>query len=254
MIFDIKLKFIWILSCVFLSLACAPQGELSRTLHTPHKRYLHRINAAAVAPEPTDGQANHTSGLPSACQAETGKQLCIQCQSDSLVSYRCYNFTSHWNANGDCHHTSEYLKCLIKDPPFALNFAWHSSDEKFLRENFLVWQETVHRIWDDKLQGADKAESEYILKALDWLTIAMTQRLKTTEMDGEKFIEVLGLNGAEHAKRGQALVVSLQKARLEGQLTLTLLLDKMGAFYIRSHGASNLWEELRTMSLEGLEE
>lgn len=112
----------------------------------------------------------------------------------------------------------------------------------------------MHQIWDDKIQAEDRQESEPILKSLDWLTTALSQGMEPTSIDGEQFVKVLGLQGDDNRKLGQELVHSLQQARLDGKLTLTLVLDKMGSFYIRAHGASNLWEELRTMSLEGLED
>lgn len=244
----------WLCFAFLSALACAPEGDLQRTLHPANKRYLDRQAPAspptgAALPPDTIIQ---TKGLPEACSFSSPKPLCMHCQSEEWVVERCYDFKGPIDPQIDCQYTADHVKCLTRFPPFALYLDWRISHEKFLRENYLLWQDTVHQIWDDKLSAEDREESERILKSLDWLTTILSTKAGIESSDGETWVKLLGLEPGT-SPRAQDLIVSLQQSRLAGKLTLALMLEKVGDFYMRTHGTSNLWEDLRTMSLEGLE-
>ncbi|MBC7532942.1 MAG: hypothetical protein H7318_15315 [Oligoflexus sp.] len=244
----------------FLSaIACAPEGNFQRTIHPVSKRFTERQapSPASAAPDNAPpaltAETVQSKGLPAACSTDSNKQLCIHCMSEHWAVERCYEFEGKFAAENDCFYTNDHVKCLTKSPPFALYLDWRTSHEKFLRENFLVWQNTVHQIWDNKLQADDKEESDRLLKSLDWLTLTLSTKADIEAADGDTWVKLLELKPAA-SKEGQDLLLSLQQSRLDGKLTLAFLLEKVGDSYIRTHGASNLWEDLSTISLEGLED
>jgi hypothetical protein len=239
-----------------MSFACAPKGELKRSIHPPHKRYLDRLTpatAASVNSALRDDSPQLAKGLPDSCKIEKADSLRLRCESENWLVERSYSFKGDIDPSVDCQHNNEIIKCLKKIPPFALYLDWHSSHEKFLRENFLTWKETVHQIWDEKLTSEERIESSSIMASLDWLTVKLSSQTSLEESDSDQFIKILNL-GAGQAKKGQEFLSSMQSARLSGKLSLKLLLDRMDEFYDQTHGPSPLWEELRTMSLDGLDD
>lgn len=239
--------------------ACGPEGDLKRTIHPVSKKFTDRQTPSSAPAEADAGlkasavEVTQLKGLPSTCSSDSDKKLCIHCMSEHWAIERCYDFKGKLQAESDCFHTNDHVKCLTKAPPFALYLDHRSSHEKFLRENYLVWQETVHQIWDDKLLPEAKTESDRLLSSLDWLTLILSTKSEIGNDDFETWAKLQGLEGKSQAL-GQNLLVSLQEQRLAGKLTLASFLDSIGIFYIQAHGASDLWEDLRTMSLEGLED
>ncbi len=241
---------------VFLLLvACSPAAEPKRILHPPHKIMLDRL-----PPAPSESLAEGPMapmlrmGLPKSCKADTSQdRFCIQCTFEPIVVVRCYNHLEDFNPQTDCRHTTEHVKCLNKALPSAFLFAWHPSREKLLRSNFLMWRETIAKIWDDTRLADDKPEIERIVKGLDWLSLLLSSKATISARDGRQWVEIVGL-GVNLGPAAQDFIVAMQKSRLEGKLTLSLLLEGFTAFYLQTHGPSPLWEELRTMSLEGLDE
>jgi hypothetical protein len=238
------------------AIGCSPQGELKRTLHPPHKKYLDRlapVTASSLNAALNDDLQQLTKGLPHSCKIDKGTALTLECQSEKWLVQRSYTFSGSIDPKTECQHSNEIIKCLKKDPPFALYLDWHSSHEKFLRENFLTWKESVHQIWDEKISDDARKESESILASLDWLTIKLSSESLKDSHDAEKLINILGLDAGQ-AKKSQDFLSDMQSSRLSGKLTLKLLLDRMDEFYEETHGPSPLWEDLHTMSLEGLDE
>lgn len=247
---------------VLSAFACAPEGDLQRTIHPVSKRFTdHQTASSASIPAAASETAagalaaatSQSKGLPEACSNDSKPQLCLHCMSEHWAVERCYDYKGKFEPENDCLYTNDHLKCLSKAPPFALYIDWRTSHEKFLRENYLVWQETVHQIWDDKLPSDDKDESDRLLRSLDWLTLTLSTKSDLEAADGDNWVKLLGLEASAN-KSGQDLIQSLQRTRLAGKLTLAVLLEKVGEFYVQTHGASNLWEDLRTMSLEGLDD
>lgn len=243
-------------SALSLSSACAPQGELKRTIHPPHKKYLDRLAPATATSVNTalrEDPQQLTKGLPESCRIDSAASLNLRCQSENWLVERSYSFKGNLDPKIDCQHNNEIIKCLTKDPPFALYLDWHSSHEKFLRENFLTWKESVHQIWDDKLSTDERKESESILASLDWLTQKLSHESAPNAGDADQLTKTLGLDPGQN-KKSQDFLSGMQWARLSGKLNLKMLLDRMDGFYEQTHGPSPLWEDLRTMSLEGLDE
>ncbi|MBC7661435.1 MAG: hypothetical protein H7249_17200 [Chitinophagaceae bacterium] len=242
---------------VLIGLSCAPEGDLGRSLHPPHKRYMDRSSPqslVAVAQAPKITPILNAKGLPEACKTEVGNELCVRCQADTVAVNRCYHAPRSFDSKSDCQYNAEHVKCLTKNPPFALYLEWRSSNEKFLRENFLLWRDTVHQIWDNRLTNEDREESDRILQSLDGLTRAFSTQMNPGPKESEAFVKALNLTREEDKTKAQELVADLQKQRMSGRISLSLLLEKMNGYYVQAHGASSLWTELRTISLEGLEE
>lgn len=238
------------------AIGCAPKGELKRTIHPPHKKYLDRLAPATAISVNTalrEDLQQLTKGLPESCNLDSASLLSLHCRSEKWLVERSYPFKGQIDPKTDCQHNNEIIKCLTKNPPFALYLDWHSSHEKFLRENFLTWKESVHQIWDDKLSPDERKESEGILASLDWLTQKLSTEAAPTAADADQLVKTLGLELGQ-MKKSQDFLSGMQSARLSGKLNLKMLLDRMDAFYEQTHGPSPLWEDLRSMSLEGLDE
>ncbi len=254
-----KIRSLLMCGALLAALSCAPQGELQRTLHNPNKKYAEKRGESLEPAAPalrSEAPSEHTAvkGLPESCGRVSSNQLCIECQNEGWLLQRCYDYKGATDLQQDCVHTSDRVKCLAKSPPFALSLAWRAPEEKFLRENYLVWQEAVHTIWDPKLSQAEKHESETLLQSLDLTTRILTTTRGPTDQDAKSFAELMPGRGLDSAKQSKELLASLQKARQDGRLSLRFVLDRVGAYYEQTHGPSKLWAELRTMSLQGLDE
>lgn len=236
---------------ILCTYSCSPKGELTRTLHVPHQRYLDRQNPAAA--KKAEPRAALNPGLPGSCQIVATTTLCISCEDEASQVYRCYDYKSAFTPETDCYHNNDFVKCLVKKPPFALYLEHKNSSEKLFQENLTIWIDAVHRIWGEKLTETEKQESQRTFAALKIISAILSSQTTLDELDQQKLVDSLELKSPEHKTLAMAYLTRLQENRQAGKLKLTDTLQGFSELLKKTHGPSLLFEKFNTMSLEGLE-
>ncbi len=241
----------YLLFLALLLVSCRPEGQLKRTIHAPHQKYLDRLNPSKEK-SALQSESIFSTGLPSTCKTESESPLCLLCDDENIKIYRCYDFVGKWIPGEDCHYSQDAIKCLAKDPPFALNLDYRNSDEKFFKENLKTWVDTVHQIWEDKLSADEKIELQRIIHTLNLSLEIVT---KHTALD-KNHILVFRQNFGEKTSVADAEVYlrRMTEDRKAGKLKLSHAIEGLKELTQKTHGAAPLFEKFSTMSLEGLEE
>ncbi|RZA17954.1 MAG: hypothetical protein EOP10_21840 [Proteobacteria bacterium] len=245
------MRYTLILFLALLSMSCRPEGQLTRTLHAPHQKYLDRLNPSKEKVIQLSDSLFST-GLPSICKTASENPLCLLCDDENIKIYRCYDFVGKWTPGEVCHYSQDTIKCLTKDPPFALNLDYRNSSEKYFAENLYTWVETVHQIWEDKLSGEEKDELQRII-----LTLKLTLEIVTrhTELDKAQIaIFQQNFGGKTSAADAEAYLRRMTGDRKSGKLKLSQAIEGLKELTLKTHGSAPLFEKFSTMSLEGLEE
>lgn len=240
-----------------MSAGCGPQGEIVQNIHPPHQVYLERKTSAKLSENPTT-QTSMDHGLPEGCVTSkpVNSKFCVTCRSDDWLIARCYPYNGDVDPSSRCQYNSESVKCLVINPPFALSMPRRASQEKFLRENFLVWQRTLHSIWDDKLSGPDKGDLENIVKLMDKGTLWLSQDRPDAPSDDElkQVLSFLPGKIESHVQNAKAIFRDLQTERLEGKLKIGSLLEKISAFMEKAQADPEALAVLKSLNTQGLDE
>lgn len=238
-------------------LGCGPQGEIVQNIQPPHQAYLDRQNPVKLT-EDSASQKLGEPGLPESCVTSkpTKAKLCLTCRSGDWLVARCYSYNLELDTEQACYHTTDSLKCLVEKPAFALSLAWRVSQEKFLRENFLIWKRTLHSIWDEKLNSQERSELDPVLNFLDkssqWLSKAPSDAPHEDEL--RRTVNFLPGNAETNAKNAKDMLDGLQTLRLSGKLKLANLLDETSAFLEKSQSNPRALAILRSLNTQGLDE
>lgn len=251
------MKFLLLISLIFPALACSPEGELTRTLHAPHPKYLDRLSPEAqpltAAPSAPIPEIRLDPGLPDTCLTASMKPLCISCDESGVLILRCYEYSSVFPAEDDCHHDKDSIKCLMKNPPFALFLNYKNSPEELFRENLKTWIATVHQIWDEKFSEDERKEADRIIASLESLSDIFTSQTTREDKDNQNFFSAFELpKGKEALALG--FLAKLERDRSMGKLKLSEVMKDFEELIDQTHGPSPLFEKFSTMSLEGLED
>ncbi len=248
-----KIRLIFLMSLLMAS--CAPKGELTRTIHPPHQKFLDRT--ATVRPEKdtevkaVDGQL--TPGLPESCQLLSDNPFCLSCEIEGIHLSRCYSYKGRFQADEQCRFSRDYFKCLMKDPPFALYIDYRNSEEKLFHENVSSWLTTVHDIWDSKLNEEEKVESERLLSALDLTSQAIISKNRFDKVDEEKLAELMKPKDPKGLSFIREYLAKVEAERLKSELRLSKVLIHLDELEAKLHGKSELFTKFGTLSLDGLE-
>ncbi len=236
-------------------LSCAPSGELSRTIHPPHKKYIDRT-ASQKNQIKTDLASNETlliEGLPASCRMIPGETFCLSCEEEGIHISRCYDYKGPFTPEKDCRYNRESLKCLMKDPPFALHLEYKNSEERFFKENVSTWTQTVHEIWGPKLEAKEKEDSERILAILDLTTKALISKEALDQKDEEAIAKIANTNDPKAIKMIRDYLAKIENDRRGSELRLSKVLVHLEELDTKIHGKSTVFTKFSTLSLDGLE-
>lgn len=245
---------------LFLSaiLGCTPAGDLTRTLHAPHPKYLDRLNpqnksgpSSEVAIEDSSQKLN--PGLPENCSTLSKKDFCLSCDEDGILVMRCYKQPSSIKTVEACHYDKGVIKCLSKEPAFALFLDYRNSEEKFFRENLETWKTAVHQIWDEKFTDDERSEAGRLISSLNVISEIFSGQNTRTDKDNERFFTAFQLTKDKEAV-GLDFLSKIEGERLSGNLKLSLVMKDFSELINKTHGPSPLFEKFMAMSLDGLEE
>jgi len=235
---------------------CGPQGQNIRFIHpAQHIEAQPTDRQNSVSPSKLFSKFQRTRpGLPKQCILEVRQpdHFCILCDESVADIERCYPFQGTLDPVKNCVYSTENIKCLNANPPFALNLALRGSLEKTLVENTRFWQEGLSSIAKVHLDANGQKQMD---QALSW-TVHLVQVLVKTRKDQAWIEQEWGtfLKPAKDAESLKNLIALLQKDKEEGHLTL-LELVKTSHSILEATGTSsavlNYWQVL---SLEGLED
>ncbi len=243
------------LTFIFLH-ACFPKGEMTRQIHPPHKAFQ-----AGTKQLHADGSSNlkrGTPGLPPNCSSSRpgNRSLCLTCSHDEFSIQRCVDFGGIFDPKAVCMHNKDHIKCLMAEGPTGIVVSLRRPCEKLLRENYVLWEETVWSIWEAKLEQNDYDQLSALLKFLNETSLWISQRSLDSIEDYE-LIAVLPLSpesSHQHLKQARISLKKLEKSRLQGRLNLENFLNEWKRFLEDAGLDRDLLRILDSMSLEGLEE
>lgn len=240
--------------CILIfTVSCRPAGELTRTLHPPHQRYLDRSNPKLKESAPVEGTQSLATGLPAECSL-ANSPLCVRCKDEEVLVYRCYDYRGRLDGNAECHSNEDVIKCLSRDPPFALHLEYRSSNEKSFRENLATWRQTVQQIWGEKMSAQERAETQKLMNAFEVLAYTLTTKTIVTEQDVHDFANFLNITQEEKVQKVKEYFLEMAATRQAGELKLSETIRGVDELIKQTHGSSPLLERFGTMSLEGLED
>jgi hypothetical protein len=234
-----------------LTVSCYPKGQLTRTLHSPHQKYLDRLRSS-LNKNPTLTEAQLAKGLPPECRTDQEDPLCLACEAGDIKVYRCYAFHGRWNAGEDCRYGQDFIKCLTQQPPFALSLKYRSSLERVFIEDLKSWVETIHQIWEDKLSPEERRAFDLIVSSLQSVAELVTRQTTVSRSDIDSFQHIFAasITPAE----AELYLRQMSEDRTTGKLRLSRAIKGLEVLSRKTPGSVALFERFGSMNPEGPEE